>query len=198
MSGGGGSGEVKETPYDKELASLASARFGRYQQKFVPAENFVIDKATDLQGLEKKAKDIASVDYGATFADGEQQLARGLGARGAAPSSGAFKAGVKQYGLDRGQSTASGMMDVANQVRDINAQNLGNLVSYGQGQDAQAVQSLQRVANTANRQAILDAQASLAAKQAIGQSIGQLAGYGIGYGLPSSTGTYTAYNTTRS
>lgn len=194
-----GGGTVKETALEKELASLTAEKWSRYKTKYVPAENIAIQKATDLPGLRRRALNASAVNYGATFADAQKQLAPSLGARGAAPGSGAFDSAQRTFGLDRAQSMSAGNMGVNSAVNNVYANNLGNILAYGSGQSANAQQGLQSVASASQRQALLDAQAAIQARQAIGQSLAAAGTYGLlnmGGGFQSSpTSDYIVQST---
>lgn len=179
---GGGGNKIKETPLERELASIGVERYDRYAQRYIPAEDYLInDIVTHFDDRSQKVQGMSGANFEQTFSQGVVPTVNTLGAKNAGSlDSGSGKLGLIQYGTDKGFARGLGAVDTKLNSEMGQANNLQALVNIGQGKSNQALQGLTDAASTSNRQAILDAQAKQAAKNAIGNTIGTLAGLGYG------------------
>lgn len=176
-----GGDKPKETAEEKALAEIGLERYQDYKTRFVPVENMAIDKVlTDLNKPADVGAGWANTSTQMAFSKLEPQMTRGLTLRGAEAGSGAFTGAVT--GLVRDRTKASSLSQVNagifKRAQDIN--NLESLINIGQGQANSSLSGLTDVANAANRQAIIDAQAAAAARAAVGQTVGTVAGVAYG------------------
>lgn len=191
----GGSNEVPETPEEIELARIAMERWSDYKTRFIPVENLAIqDVMKDVNEPSEFGPSMANLSAQMEFSRMEPQLTQGLTLRGARPGSGAFSGGLMNMNLDRTASSGLGQVNAMGLQRTQNIQNLGSLISMGQGQSTEALSGMGDIAAQAQRQAILDAQASAAARAAIGQAVGT--GAGMWYGNMSNRSLDSKYNVT--
>lgn len=178
----GGGGKIQETALDKELASIGVERYDNYVKRYIPIEDYAIDKV--LQGREgdrEEARGVSNVGYEQAFAQAPAQTVAGAGAANLGSiDSGRAKLGLAGVGLDKSMAKGLGAVDTNLGSEGRFAGNIQSLVNIGQGKAGQALSGLTSAANVASRQAIMDAEASAAARNAIGSAIGTAAG--IGYG----------------
>lgn len=177
----GSKDKVEETPEEIALAEIAMERWNDYKQRFIPVENQAI---SDVMGESETSSEfgpgMANIASQSQFSQLEPAVASGLVRRGARPGSGAFEGGMIGLGLDRTASSAQGQANALGLQRTQNLQNMQTLINMGQGQATGALSGLGDAASFANQQAILDARASAAARNAIGSAIGT--GAGMYYG----------------
>jgi len=183
----GGSNEVPETPEEIELAKIAMERWNDYKTRFIPVENIAIKDVMDnVNQPSEFGPSMANLSSQMEFSRMEPGVTRGLTLAGAGPGSGRFSGGLMNLGLDRTASSGLGQVNAMGLQRTQNIQNMGSLISMGQGQSAEALSGMGDIAAQAQRQAILDAQASAAARAAIGQAVGT--GAGMWYGNTAGRG----------
>lgn len=190
---GGGGNKIKETPLERELASIGVERYERYAQRYIPAEDYLINDITgNYDNRVQQAQGMSGANYEQSFAPGVSATASNAGARNAGSlDSGSGKLGLVQYGTDKGFARGLGSVDTRLNSELGQANNIQSLVNIGQGKSNQALQGLSEAASVSGRQAILDAQAKQAARNAIGNTIGTVAGLGYGYMSGPSTGAPT-------
>lgn len=187
----------KETAEQKELARIGKERMDYYTQNYLPLERkFASEVRHGLPLAQRQARGMANADTQQAFSAAQQPVEAGLTNRGAGPGSGAFIGATGGLAADRGKSRGQLMGDVMQATRDQHYQNVSNLTASGQGQQAAALQGLSGVANIANRQAVIDAQASQAARAAMGQAVGT--GVGLAAGMykkaPPKVGSVEYFN----
>lgn len=176
-----GGGGVKETPEEQALAEIALERYNDYQQRFVPVENQTISEVMgNIEDPSNFGRDMANIATQQQFSAAEQGLASGLTARGARPGSGAFTGGLMDLNTARTASSAQGQAQATGLETSRNINNLQSLVGMGQGIATSGIQGMSTLADIANQQAIMDARAAYASRQAVGNAIGT--GAGMYYG----------------
>lgn len=179
---GAKSPEVKETPEQKELARIGKERLEFYTKNYMPLEReFISEVRGALPSMQRQARGIVNADNMQAFAPAQQQVEQALTTRGAKPGSGAFIGGTGGLASDRGSSRGQMMADVMQATRDQQQKNFSALTAQGQGQESIGLNALSGVANIANRQAMIDAEASRAARAAVGQAVGT--GLGLAAGM---------------
>lgn len=173
MCGGSDPKPVPESDEERSLAEIAVERFVRYRDKYVPVENIAIDKTTDyLEDPGDFGAGQANLATQTQYSALEPKLTTGLTLRGAKAGSGAFTGGVTGLVRDRTRSSAMGQVGTDIYERAQGIHNIGQLIRLGQGQATEGLQGMTASADAASRQAIMDAQASAAARSAMRQFIG--------------------------
>lgn len=185
----------KETEASKWLAKISLDAMDRYEKQYYPVEQqFARDVAGSQGALQKEVVGDAAASTEMAFAREQPQLALGMAQKGVDPSSGRGLSAMTGMQQDKGQSKGLGMAD-ARQGADTNYySNLMKMVQTGKGQQAGVLQGAGVVADAANRQSILDARASQAARNARNQFAGTVAGIGVGYGLDQINRMPQAYD----
>ncbi|WJT09290.1 hypothetical protein [Vibrio harveyi] len=155
MSGGGGDNEVKETSYQKELARVASQEWNRNQDVFVPLQNQYIEYSHSMgeKPFYDKVADDTSLAFTSKYGEAQKQANKRLAAAGVDPTSGKAQAVNNELIQDKlgneNQATSQGQQDQTTAYTG----NLANVAAMGRGQQTQAVNSLQDVANASGRRA---------------------------------------------
>lgn len=158
----GGSTDVKETEYEKELAKVYAEEWGLYQEKIVPFENIVIN---DAQKANNKAvyDDIAenaNLGYKKSFTEAKNNTLSSMQANGVNPNSGKFKQTLSGISNNEASVTsdATARSQVAGQERYIGQ--MSNVMAMGQGQSQEATATLSDIAQSSQRKAFNDASIS--------------------------------------
>lgn len=179
MSGGSSNKQVPETPEEKALAGVAAERYLRYKQAFVPIENKAIN-LVENRDLGPLVAGMANVGTQASFSRGEASLGAGLENRGLRVGSPGFGMNLAAYNLNRTESSGIGAANAYGITAGQKLNNLQSLVAMGQGQAGASLQGQEEATGLASRQAIIDTQAALAARGAIGGGLGTAAGLAFG------------------
>lgn len=152
---GGGGGEIKETPEQKELARIATERWEYAQREFAPYQKMYMDKVEGIN-TDRAFKDVAGKaqqGYTREFGRVGQEAQRTLAAGGVDPTSGKFSTAMG--GLDRDQATATADGVSRSQVTqsDRYVGGLENIVAMGQGKATSAQAGLGDVARASGQDA---------------------------------------------
>lgn len=174
----GGSTDVKETEYEKELAKVYAEEWGYYQESIVPFENQVIEDAKQAND-ESVYDDIAentNIGYKKSFSDASNNALSSMEANGINPNSGKFKSVVSDMADNEASVTsdATSRSQVAGQERYIGK--MSNVMAMGQGQSQEATATLSDIAASSQRKAFNDAANSRAGKDSVLGAAGALAG----------------------
>ncbi len=173
--------EPKETESSKWLRKISKQAMDRYQTKYYPMERqFVRDIQGSQESMGERARDDAGVATEQAFAKEEPGLALGMARAGVDPSSGRGISTMSGMNEDKAQSKAAGLTAGTNNANNAYYQNLLSTIQTGKGEQAGVMQGAAQVADSTNRQAILDARAAAAAREARNQVFGTAAGYGLG------------------
>lgn len=185
MSGGGGSTEIKDTPAQKALASIAAKRFNLYQQYYVPLENqFMSDVASMMdpaafENVEGFVTAIQQPEFQAARRNMQQQAF----AMGADPTSGQYQGRASQMQQAQARGMGLGTTEALSGQVDRYYQGMQNIVAMGQGQAGQAIAGLGDVANIAQQRAAAEAKTSFSNYLGRQQLIGSAVGTGVGLGM---------------
>lgn len=171
---GGGGGEVSETPEEKELARIASEKWDRYQDVFVPLENQYMDEV-DRMGTQGAMDEVTGQAASTT-----QQ---GVGEMPVNPNEGAPMGGI---GSALGSARAGAVSRAGTGLRGQEIAGKQGLVAMGQGQSAEAMQGLGDVATQAAQEAQGEAFRDFNRRNAWANLAGQAAGMGLSYGMGNS------------
>ena len=183
MSGGGGSTEIKDTPAQKKLASIAAQRFNLYQQYYVPLENqFMSDVAgmmdpTAFENVEGFVNALQQPEFQAATRNMQQQAF----AMGADPTSGQYQARASQMQQAQARGMGLGTSQALSGQVDRYYQGMQNIIAMGQGQAGQAIAGLADVGSLAQQRAAAEAKTSFSNYLGRQQAIGSAAGLGIGF-----------------
>jgi hypothetical protein len=162
MSFGGKTKPMDETEEARALAEVAAKRFNRYQEIFVPLENQYINEvmATRDQPAYEMAGALSAAPYAREFAGANEQFNRGIFGQGVDVSSGAFES--NSAALRRAAAVKQGMGVAAGKVANTDRfyGGLKGLIAMGQGQGAEAMAGLGSLADTANKNAAANIEAS--------------------------------------
>lgn len=177
MSGGGGN-DIEQTPEEKALGEIAVNRWNDYQQRFVPVENEYIEavQKTDSDFSEARGRTTSAVQQ--AFAPAEDDLSDNLFAQGITPDSGKGVTAMNALGQDRGLSMGTGLNETDVAVDNQHIQGLQNVVQMGQGQAAESLGGMGRVAADATQDSINRANQSYQNRQAGLHLAGTVAGAG--------------------
>jgi hypothetical protein len=170
---------IPETPEEIALAQVASERWQDYQKRFVPVENKAINYVENTN-LGPMAAGMANLGTQEAFSQGEQQVTGNMESRGMRAGSPGFGMNLAGYNINRAESTGLGGANAYGLATTQKLGNLQNLVAMGQGQAGASLSGQSDVAGLASRQATIDAQASIAARGAMGEGIGTFAGMSYG------------------
>lgn len=174
----GKSNKVKETAYEKELATIYKEQWDYYETNIVPVENQVIDdaKASNDGSVYQGISDDANLGYQRSFAQSADNAATNMAANGIDPSSGKFKQTLSSMSDNEASvsSDAIARSQVAGQERFIDK--TSNVMAMGQGQAQESVASLNDIAINSQRKAISDASNASQSKADTLSAIGMAAG----------------------
>lgn len=174
----GGSTEVKETQYEKELAKVYAEEWGLYQEKIVPFENMVIEdtKQANDKAVYDDIAGNANLGYKKSFSQAADQSLANMKASGINPNSGKFKDAASDMSDTQASVTSDAIArsQVAGQERYIGK--MSNVMAMGQGQSQEATATLSDIAQSSQRKAFNDASNSRANKDSVLGAAGALAG----------------------
>lgn len=173
------SNKIPETEEQRQLATIAAERYDRYQKVFRPVRDKVIARSVNELGM---TEDSGGVNVANQFAFDRagKDIESSLRDRGLARGGAARVVGMQTAGIDRARSLGTGLVADRAARKSLGISNIKSLIAQGQGQAAESLGGLQQVANLANRQAQIDAEASAAARRAVRSAVGSAAGFAYG------------------
>jgi hypothetical protein len=168
----GGSNSVKETAYEKQLATIAQQELSQYKETIIPFRNkWIADVTGDTTAVENGIS-------GQGNADLAQKRAQRTALSGVDPSSGVAQS--KASALKWGDAGAAAALNATQTVREQQAVGLQNAISAIRGEDVDAQSGLQSAASDSVEKAISDAQGEAATKAVTASSIASAIGAGAG------------------
>lgn len=171
--GGGGDNEIKETAYEKELASIARQELAQYKSDVIPFRNKWIEDVT------RKTGDMEQGVAGQVNANVAQKAARATALPvGIDPSSGMGRSIAPSLAV--GNVGAKAALSTNQSVRQARAGGLQSAINVMRGENVDAQHGLQSVAHDSVKEAISDAENDFATRQATASAIGSLIGTGAG------------------
>lgn len=175
---GGGPDDPEQTPEERALGEIAVKRWNDYQERFVPVENEYIEavQKTDSDFSEARSRTASAVQQ--NFAPAEDDLRDNLFAQGLSPDSGKAVTMMNRFGQDRGLSMGTGLNETDVAVDNQHIQGLQNVVQMGQGQAAESLGGMGRVAADATQDSIDRSNRSFQNRQAGLHLAGNVAGAG--------------------
>lgn len=196
MSKNGGD-KVKETPEERELAKIAGEKWGIWEEKVKPVQNWYMEEVrVTPDEYERAGRETSS-----SFAAQEGQ-AYGL-ATDAMPVGrfgGGLDASLTDIAVGGAEATAGGQVRTGNDMQSLHYQGLENIIAMGEGQAIDAQHGLSDVAGLRASEAVSDArigQSNRFANQGlVGAGIG--AGLAVYNNMPSSPqgNSYSQVNST--
>lgn len=184
MSGGGGSGKIKDTEAQKSLASIAAKRFNLYQQFYVPLENqfmssvFAMTSPESFQNVEGYINALQQPEFQAA----RRNMQQAAFTAGVDPTSGQYQARAAQMQQAQARGMSQGVAEGLSAQLDRYYQGMQNIVAMGQGQAGQAMAGLGDVGELAQRRAEAAAKQSMSRYESGLGALGTAAGLGYGYG----------------
>jgi hypothetical protein len=149
---GKSSGEVKETPAQKEFARVALARRNDYDRRWGPIRQRFIGDVLNNAPERRRATEVATAENARAFADVAPKVAVADRQRG-----GGGAAALGDLAINQGLSSGMSRVDTRQAIDDKRLSDLGGLVAMGRGQAADAFRGLSDVASMSGAQARQDA-----------------------------------------
>jgi hypothetical protein len=174
----GGSDEVKETEYEKELAKVYKDQWNYYQKDVVPMEGIVIDEAkssNDAKVYDSISGDV-NLGYQKAFSKAGEQTLDNLAASGVDPSSGKAKGLLSDLSNEQASVSADAISRAQSDGQERYTDKMSNVMAMGQGEAQQAVASLSDIATNSQRKAFQDASISAQNKTNTLSTIGAVGG----------------------
>jgi len=182
MSGGGGSQEIKDTPAQKALASIAAQRFNLYQQYYVPLENQFIGEVQALTSLGKfqDVEGVVSASLNPEFQNARRMVTNRLVQQNVDPTSGRFRSAQTSISSAQGRGMGLGVASGLSGQADRYYQGMQNIIAMGQGQAGQAMSGLGDIASMAAEVSRSQARSELDKYMAGQEMLGTAIGTGLG------------------
>ncbi len=181
-------GTMQETPAQKEMAAIATARMADYKQRWLPVQQKLAERVTGLGAedspIRQRAKGAAAADVRAQFGNAADKVATAQTNSGAGIGSGRFNMAQANLGADEARATGLGVAAADEQIDAQYLAGLGDLMAIGQGQARNATANLSRVAELSGRAAAADAAAAAQERAGEGELIGNVAGAAFGMMKP--------------
>jgi hypothetical protein len=174
----GGSEEVEETEYEKELAKVYKDQWNYYQKDVVPMEGVVIDEAkssNDTKVYDSISGDV-NLGYQKAFSKAGEQTLDNLAASGVDPSSGKAKGLLSDLSNEQASVSADATSRAESDGQERYTDKMSNVMAMGQGEAQQAVSSLSDIAANSQRKAFQDASISAKNKTNTLSTIGAVGG----------------------
>ncbi len=185
MSGGGGSTEIKDTPAQKKLASIAAQRFNLYQQYYVPLENQFIGevKALTQQGKFDSVESVVTASLNPEFQNARNMVSNRLMQQNVDPTSGRYVATMEDLSQRQARGTGLATASAGSQQIDRYYQGMQNIVAMGQGVAGTGISGLGDIATMSGEIGRAQARAGLdqymAGQEAVGTAVGTALGIGL-------------------
>lgn len=189
MGGGGGGGKVEETLDYRAVMDIAEDRYKKYQDIYVPAENYAIGESLNYDNEQRREQlsGQAAASVQGEFSEAIQGDLAGRARAGINPNSGNFKealstgaaaeAGVASDSVNR---TQTALQDEANLAKK-------NVIALGNSQQTQAMAGLNQVASASGQRARQEAGNAYSEGASRRSAIGTLAGVGARVGTEYAT-----------
>lgn len=187
MSGGGGSTEIKDTPAQKKLASIAAQRFNLYQQYYVPLENQFIGevKALTQQGKFDSVESVVTASLNPEFQNARNMVSNRLMQQNVDPTSGRYTAAMEDLSQRQARGTGLATASAGSQQIDRYYQGMQNIVAMGQGVAGTGISGLGDIAAMSGEIGRAQARAGLDRFMAGQEVAGTAVGTALGVGMQS-------------
>lgn len=180
--------DVKETPYQKELAGIAAEKWQTYQEKYKPIEDAYMAKVDDMgaQWQTDMAQGSANKSIQESFASAGNQVDGSNFARGINPNSGKGMSDMASVASAEGAAGATSAVNAQQNQKDRHVRGIKSVVDMGQGQAIDAQQGLTEAANRSASLAASEAQNKSQSHKDTMDGVGTVAGMAGSYALDSS------------
>ena len=182
MADGGGA-SVGETGAEQEQAAVAAAQAQDYFDRWVPVQDYYIQRAQDLGSMKNEAMGAAAGDAAGQFAAVQPHVEALLDRREAGVGSGRQVMGLADLSDAQAQSLGTGLAAMSGAVMNHYEQGLADIVAMGRGEQSSADAGFGALAQDSAAQARSDAQVAAADAAGTGEAIGSAMGLGGGYAL---------------
>jgi len=169
---------IPETELERALAGISAQRLQRYKEAYVPLIRAKAKDITDSTDETKQAEGLTNIDRAIEFNKAQQ-------------ASNNLMANVAPLQIQQ-KSMELGLGQVPTTVESNKLSNMLALTQLGQGQSDTAMQGLSTSAGMSANQAQADAQAALAAQNALRRATGTVAGMAYEGYNPTKNGLFTA------
>lgn len=176
MSGGGD--YVEESPGERALADLSEDQWEDYQDRFIPIEHAFMDRVDDIRDERPLAVGRGAATATQAYDDAYDTVNNQNMQRGAAPSSGAFMAGLDSVGMKEADTKGRMMVGADRETEERYYAGKQQVVNLGRGQSTQASLGMRRSAGLDAATARSDARAASTVTNAKWGATGTLAGVG--------------------
>lgn len=190
MSKGGD--RVQETPQQRAMAEFAMNSFRDYKQRWAPLQRRL---ATQIKAAgatnspaERLAEGKASTDTAIQFSEANKEAEKQLAGSGVGLGSSKSNLAMAGMGDDQATSTGMGLSIADQQIDDAYLQGLSALTAIGRGERASVGDALGDQARQSSKQAVMDAETSLADRAGKAGVAGQFVGYGLHQGMGAMNG----------
>ena len=171
----------KPTEVEKWQAQISAEALQYVEKNYDPiTREFLTDFARNEKEQKQMAMAQANTGVQQAFAQQEPAVEQTMAQRGVDPSSGAGLSTIQKYKNDVEAARSKAAQQAEQGSRRQFLGNTQSLAAQGLGQEANAMQQTNQLAESMNRRAIEDARTSAAARAGLTGAIGTAAGYGLG------------------
>lgn len=182
--GGTSTPGVQETPLQQSQAKVASQQWADYQKRWVPVQNYYINRTQQNQaGRKAMAEGGLNTDVQQQYSKAGDRLTSSLESRGAGIGSSKDIFANAGLSLDKAAAQGSGRSAADIAVQRQYESGLQDIVSMGRGQKATSNQALEQIADLSGERATANAQISEQNAAGLGQAVGTVVGTPGGWGL---------------
>lgn len=181
MSGGGGSGKIKETSNQKEESRIKTDMWNHYVDIGEPGREEYSKRVSHLNTDAAKnfAAGTAAQSTTAAFGEAKDQAETGLASTGVNPNSGKWRSTLSDLNTEQSISSGTRQGNASNAKTGDYVQGLSNQVAIGEGEKTTALTGLSDLSNLSEAEAKQDAQISLQRQQTRQSVAGSLLGGGL-------------------
>lgn len=170
--------QIEETPLERELSVQSARRWNRYKEKYIPITKEAIKDVKDSSDELSRLKGLTNVDRSIQFGKVSSPVEISQAQRGGL-GSGQQMMGLSNLQEQAALSQARGLVSAENLIESNRTGNMLNLIRMGQGESSEALRGLGDQAGLSAGEARADAEAQVAAENALRQLVGT--GAGIAY-----------------
>lgn len=178
---GGGGGDIKETPEQKELARIAAEQYRYFENELMPVRDVYIGemKAGNDASKYERLSGLINTDTAAVMDREIDGGVKQLAANNIDPTSGKFQATVGNMAKEAGAITADTVNRGQVAQQDAYLSGLSNVIAMGEKKATQATAGLSDVAAQSYDHALQSKQNSLQKRGDVTTGLGMVAGAGL-------------------
>jgi len=175
-----GGEKVKDTLEQKELSRIASERWTRYQEVFVPAENKFIEESVNYDKKSREDGVVSAASAAVRSAGGKaiDNETKALSTNGVNASSGKFMSAINENAVDTGAATTDIVNQSAQALQNQKVQGMKNVVAIGNGQAAETMSGMGGISMASANEAANNAQRKADRSSDKWEAAGTVAGAG--------------------